>query len=240
MIANVRDKERGFSLVELAISVTIIGVLMAGVIKGQELIYNARILTMGNKVEASVAAMNNFYTFYEALPGDVSNANTLIPGCGSGCTYNGSGSGGTGGNGNGIINGIASGSTTDVSNEGRGFWEHLAASYMLNYTTITPGTTNSWGITHPKTPFGGGMIVTYNPSVTTTTTYSGNYFRLSRTFTNGGGAGESLLDYHYAVAYDRKFDDANLAKGPVLGYSKSSACVSTGTGNNCDLLVRFK
>jgi prepilin-type N-terminal cleavage/methylation domain-containing protein len=71
-------KNKGFTLIELAIVLVIIGIIMAAILKGQELIMNARmkkfINDAGRKFEVAV------WTFYDRngiFPGD-SNRNGLI------------------------------------------------------------------------------------------------------------------------------------------------------------------
>ena len=71
----------GFTLVELAIVMTIIGLLIAGILKGQQLIENARVAATVSQIRAYEAALTTFRDTYGALPGDILNANDKIPGC---------------------------------------------------------------------------------------------------------------------------------------------------------------
>ncbi len=72
-------KEGGFTLIEIAIVVVIIGLLLGGVLKGQELIRNARAHNIASQGSAVKAAILGFMDRYRALPGDYSRASVNIP-----------------------------------------------------------------------------------------------------------------------------------------------------------------
>ena len=78
--------QAGFTLVELAIVMIIIGLLIAGVLKGQQLITNAQIAATVAQVKAFDAATTSFKDMYAAMPGDMSTAASLarLPNC---CRY---------------------------------------------------------------------------------------------------------------------------------------------------------
>lgn len=65
-----RTRQAGFTLVEIAIVLVIIGLLLGGVLKGQELIENSRIKSIVNDMKAIQAAYNGYIDRYKALPGD--------------------------------------------------------------------------------------------------------------------------------------------------------------------------
>jgi prepilin-type N-terminal cleavage/methylation domain-containing protein len=64
----------GFSLVETAIVLTIIGLLIGGVLRGQELIASARVRNAIDQVRAVQVAFYGFQDRYNALPGDLTAA----------------------------------------------------------------------------------------------------------------------------------------------------------------------
>src|SRR5437016_3490712 len=86
--------EVGFTLVELAIVMIIIGLLIAGVLKGQALIANARVTATVAQNKAVEAAVSTFRDTYAGLPGDIFNPATRLPNCaGAPCNTAGNGHG---------------------------------------------------------------------------------------------------------------------------------------------------
>lgn len=77
--------KKAFTLVELAIVMTIIGLLIGGILKGQELLENARITSTIAQVKSFDAAVSTFRDIYDSLPGDLPNAENRIPGCNANC-----------------------------------------------------------------------------------------------------------------------------------------------------------
>ena len=64
-----KSTQSGFTLVEIAIVLVIIGVLLAGVLKGQSLITNSRIKGLVNNMNAVSSAYNGYLDRYQATPG---------------------------------------------------------------------------------------------------------------------------------------------------------------------------
>src|ERR1700737_3718296 len=102
-------RESGFTLIEIAIVLVIIGLLLGGVLKGQELITGARVRNFIQQQDGVKAAYFGFLDRYRALPGDYSNAVGTITGVTGGC--------GVGGNGDG------NGQITTAANENILVWE---------------------------------------------------------------------------------------------------------------------
>lgn len=70
---------RGVTLVEIAIVLVIIGLLLGGVLKGQELINNAKVRSIADRQNSLKAAWFAFMDRYEAMPGDYVLASQYIP-----------------------------------------------------------------------------------------------------------------------------------------------------------------
>lgn len=64
------QQQVGFTLVEIAIVLVIIGLLLTGVMKGQEIITNAKAKNIENSFKQVSAAIYTYQDRYFALPGD--------------------------------------------------------------------------------------------------------------------------------------------------------------------------
>src|SRR3954469_17870350 len=76
--------QAGFTLVEIAIVLVIIGLLLGGILKGQEMITQAKIKNIVNDFNGITAAINSYQDRYKALPGDDLGASTRWAGSFSG------------------------------------------------------------------------------------------------------------------------------------------------------------
>lgn len=116
---NVR-KQSGFTLVEIAIVLVIIGLLLGGVLKGQEMITNAKVSKIDGDYKSVIAAMLAYQDRYGVLPGDDPAAASRFPGTWAAADN---------GNGNGLIDG-AWNSTTNTQ-ETRKMWKHLRGAGLI-------------------------------------------------------------------------------------------------------------
>ena len=71
-------KESGFTLIELAIVLVIIGLLLGGVLKGQELINSAKVKNMANDFKNIQIQIYSYQDKFRALPGDDKAATTNV------------------------------------------------------------------------------------------------------------------------------------------------------------------
>jgi prepilin-type N-terminal cleavage/methylation domain-containing protein len=108
-------KQSGFTLIELAIVLVIIGLLLGGVLKGQELINSAKVKNMASDFKNIQVYIYGYQDKYKALPGDDVNAATHLTGGTKATT------GGT--TGNGLIEGQWDSTTT--TDESFLFWQHV-------------------------------------------------------------------------------------------------------------------
>ena len=65
-----RQRQAGFTLVEIAIVLVIIGLLLGGVLKGQELITQAKIANITNDLNSYSSAIYSYQDRFKRLPGD--------------------------------------------------------------------------------------------------------------------------------------------------------------------------
>jgi prepilin-type N-terminal cleavage/methylation domain-containing protein len=70
-------KVRGFTLVELAIVLVIIGIILGAILKGQELINNAKVKRLQNDLRGLESAIWTFYDRHGRFPGDCDNNGTI-------------------------------------------------------------------------------------------------------------------------------------------------------------------
>jgi len=143
-------KQAGFTLVEIAIVMVIIGLLLGGVLKGREIITNAKIKNLENDFNGITAAIYNYQDRYRALPGDDKGAKTRFALSAAGPTTQG----------NGKIEGNFD-STTETD-ESRLFWLHMRnAGLVAGNTTDTQQPTNAFngltGVSTGITISGGGI-----------------------------------------------------------------------------------
>ena len=109
------SKETGFTLVEIAIVLVIIGLLLGGILKGQEMITQAKIKNVIADLSGVSAAMYGYQDRYKSLPGDDKNADTRW-------------SGSSKGDGDGIV----TGKWTETGKEAMFFWDHLRRAGFIS------------------------------------------------------------------------------------------------------------
>ncbi len=138
-----RRAQSGFTLVEIAIVLVIIGLLLGGVLKGQELIENGRVKNAANDMNGISAAYNSYLDRYRKLPGDDGPIGVLTARGGQWTT-----AGILAGTNNGVL-GVNAGQTFTGGGEGTQFFQHLRAS---GFITGNPGDAganampvNAWG-----------------------------------------------------------------------------------------------
>lgn len=111
-----KNQQSGFTLVEIAIVLVIIGLLLGGVLKGQELIAQAKIKNVANDLNGLSAAIYGYQDRYKRYPGDDDQAAARWK---SPQAVAGDGNGQVGGTEKGIIDCSAS------AVENCQFWQHL-------------------------------------------------------------------------------------------------------------------
>jgi type II secretory pathway pseudopilin PulG len=131
--------------VEIAIVLVIIGLLLGGVLKGQELIGNGKVKSAANDMNAVVAAFHSYTDRYNRLPGDDGPIATLTARGGSWVNVT------QAGNNNGVIASTAA-ETWSGGTESDNFWQHLKAAGFINGNPADAGVAAL-----PRNPFGGLM-----------------------------------------------------------------------------------
>ncbi len=70
------SKQKGFSLIELAIAISVIALLIAVTFTGSELLKGSELKTITAEVEEMKGALKAFDDVYKGLPGDITNASS--------------------------------------------------------------------------------------------------------------------------------------------------------------------
>ena len=156
MRKQLSSQQKGFTLIEIAIVLVIIGLLLGGVLKGQELINSARVRALNNTADGITAAWFSFQDRYRAFPGDYLNARSMV-------NLASNGAGVPGGNGNGLV---------DTGAERAAVWTHLeAAGYITGgYDGVAIAAVNEYGCavtTCPDNGFGSGMVIAHGKLIQT-------------------------------------------------------------------------
>ena len=183
-----QNRQAGFTLVEIAIVLVIIGLLLGGILKGQEMITQARIKNVVNDLNGITAAYFSYQDRYKAIPGDDLGANTRCTGFGV-----------NPGDGDGAIEGAyetpptATAPTTPTGNGGEAllFWWQLRAAGFV------PGPTTGQGAWSQPTNAVGGILGAQNGAFAGTavgTQLTGNVVCTSNIPDKIAGAVDSQLD----------------------------------------------
>ncbi|MDR1365834.1 MAG: type II secretion system GspH family protein [Holosporales bacterium] len=116
-LVKLLKNDRGFSLLEVAIAITVVGILAAVVLKGQSLVKEARLQSVATQIHQYKAAIDMFRDKYQALPGDYNSARENI----SYALDNGDGDG-----------------AVNTEREALGFWQHLKLGGLVSIKESVP------------------------------------------------------------------------------------------------------
>jgi hypothetical protein len=152
-----RIKQQGSQLIETSIVLAIIALIFGAVIKGQEMINNARVKNLMADFRIVPVYLNSYEDQFRALPGDDAHAASHVAGATS-CTTGTA----TCNLGNGIIDG--NWNDTTIASESYLFWQHIRiAGIASGY--VTTGTAD-----YLQTNALGGLMGIQNGTSDTTKT----------------------------------------------------------------------
>lgn len=200
-------QNKGFTLIELSIVIVIIGLIVAGVVGGQSLVKQSKLRAVISEVNKYRVAINSFKLEYNALPGDMVNAQDYF------------GVNVTNGNGNKLI---GLGGITDL--ESYGAFEHLSEAKLIKSSFTGVGPT-AIGVNSPKSPYSGDTTFYF---------YNGNLWNKYRrgnslVLSGANGWSDYSVDISDAHSIDKKVDDGLPYLGRVVTYSDIDGdCVASG------------
>lgn len=197
-----RQKQAGFTLMEMAVVIVIVGLLVGGVVAGQSLIKASEIASVVTDVNKFRAAINAFDTHYNAMPGDMANATTYWS------TANV-------GNGNGKIDYVSG-----AWGEEYYAWQHLQLANMF------PGAYGTSTVNLPRSRLRDGYYrVSYQSNV-----YGKSAHMISLNKWNQATnlANTAILSPRDVYQMDLKFDDGSADTGRIMGFNEQGVpgCVT--------------
>jgi prepilin-type N-terminal cleavage/methylation domain-containing protein len=193
-----KTMQKGFTLVEIAIVLVIIGLLLGGILKGQEMITQAKIKNVMADMSGVSAAMYGYHDRYKALPGDDPKANRW-----TGVTVPTSA-------GNGVIEGTYA--DTTVTNESMMFWNHLRLAGFVSGT----------GATNPFNAVSGKMGVQTGDGSGPTPAGVLGETATTKHFTGLIMCSANLPD-KIAISVDAQMDDGDGTKGSIRAQKQGAA-----------------
>ena len=195
-----KRSQSGFTLIEIAIVLVIIGLLLGGVLKGQELINSAKVKNLATDFKNVPIYIYGYQDKYKALPGDDIQVCSHLGGCPPAVLATTPGTVG-----NGIIDGMWNSPIT--TDESFLFWQHIRLA------GFGPGATLTTDPSYRPTNAVGGYIGVTN-------SLAANNPIPAVAGTSAGLVGTYIvcsdnIPYKFAKQLDVSLDDGNTATGSV-------------------------
>jgi prepilin-type N-terminal cleavage/methylation domain-containing protein len=210
-----RRQQSGFTLVEIAIVLVIIGLLLGGILKGQELINSARVKNLANDYRTIPTYVYAYQDKFKALPGDDCLAKTHV-----GAPAVDQPNPCTAPFGNGVINGLWN--STTATDETFLFWQHVR---LANLAAGPTNTTDPEYI--PKNAMGAitgiSSATDAQIQIDNSATNTSNPMRGTYQICQKGILGK------FAKQLDIQMDDGNTASGSMRAQPDGAALGSAST-----------
>jgi prepilin-type N-terminal cleavage/methylation domain-containing protein len=214
---KMKSQQSGFTLVEIAIVLVIIGLLLGGILKGQELINSAKVKNVANDFRTIQTYVYGFQDKYRALPGDDVAATTHV------------GSTAAVGNGNGIIEGNWADCTAAA--ESMKFWQHVRMASLAPGGTTLPTSAAECEDFLPKNAFGGRIgYASYIATTSGTITKNDQITGMSGTYQI---CSEKILG-KFVGQLDLQLDDGKPNSGSMRAIAQGTPGTPTAAATTID------
>lgn len=242
---------RGFTILELSITLTIIALLMGGVLAGQTLIRSSELRSVTNQLDQVVSATNSFKEKYHYLPGDIPNATRFwgLAGGANGLTFACRNTESTDaktcdGDGNGQIYAPL---VSQPGPEQVRFWQHLANAGLIQgqYTGAYDAASGLSSINTLSGKIGNSLwsVFAYRTQSGDVNFFDGIYGNSLQFggFYSGGSPVVAVLTNQEIKVMDEKMDDGLPATGKmfIITYNGFSACTSAADGASSTLTATY-
>ncbi|NBX03551.1 MAG: hypothetical protein EBR02_05765 [Alphaproteobacteria bacterium] len=223
-------KQRGFTLLELAMVLTGVGLIVGGIIMGRALIHSSQLQSVVTDVNRYKDAVKLFNDKYKTLPGDMENASAFWAGGINSTTSDG------------FIGeaALAPNAAQVSSTEPLLVWQHLSLSGMLGgvvYTGTAPTNKLVPNTNIPSSKINGaGFYLRYAAPGVATGVFDGDYGHVIIFGTPYSTEKYPSLDVAItatdASEIDQKMDDGKPATGKVLSFNSDSIVTPNCATNN--------
>ena len=214
-----KRNQSGFTLIEIAIVLVIIGLLLGGVLKGQELINSAKVKNLASDFKNIPVFIYGYQDKFKALPGDDKDVDAHLGT--TLCTPTCVATAGT--HGDGVINGNWN-DTLAQDSEAFRFWQHV------RFAGLAPGPTATNDPNYLPTNAAGGTIgiqsgtnVAANSPIKDA---NGNAIRGSYIICSTGILGK------FVTQLDTTLDDGNTQTGSMMAVPAGSGLGTTATATS--------
>ncbi len=209
-----RRNQSGFTLIEIAIVLVIIGLLLGGVLKGQEMINSAKVKNFAQDFRNVPVFIYGFQDKYRALPGDHTTIAAAIPGATQATTPATT-------QGNGRIDGNWNSST--LTDESVLFWQHVRLAGLAAGSTVVADNNTYW----PVNADGGRIGIESGSANYIQNTAAGTFLQGAYVICSTGILGK------FALQLDTTMDDGNPQTGSVrvvaTTHTRGDAALATAT-----------
>lgn len=216
-------KQSGFTLIELAIVLVIIGLLLGGVLKGQELINSAKVKNLAADFKNTQVFVYGYQDKYKAIPGDDPGADTR---------FGTDGKKASGGSKSGVIEGAWDTPADDA--ESCVFWQHVRlanlATGLSAKTDIDCSGANDY---MPKNAEGGVTGIEGVSDFNTVKGFTADPLRGAFVVCSSQVRGS------FVKQLDTLLDDGETSKGNVRAYKTAGAWATTASIDSTEESVQY-